>query len=775
MLGWKIRRLAIRSNNDTSCGYICREASRSWLFFTFFSKSLKRRLNALLRAVILAICRVRFFADLMLGIKIRFGAANIEIPNEIGADGARIRQWVFRTLFGKRVLYCAANEEPIMNRSLWWIFTVGWAALAVNGWAQRPANWCAIEEKTQELLTQDPHVMERVAEYVRQRPQLPAPEGTVRIIPVVVHVLHDGDPDYISDEKIEEAIDRLNLDFRARNSDTNIVRAPFKHLIADMEIEFRLARRDYRGYCTNGIVREYNTATNGGSDRDIKKNYWPTNKYLNIYVVKSIGNRSGGTVLGYAYYPQTAAGQRHDGVVIRADEMHGFSRTLTHEVGHYLGLAHTFEGGCSLAGDGIDDTPPVADPNWGCPWSRNSCSIDSPDLPDMIENYMDYSDCQALFTHGQKQRVDALFPTYRAELSSQANLQLAGVFDDNYTCRPLPRFEPERSVVCSGEPIQIYNRSLYKGTPSFQWELNGATPSTSSDKEPTVTYSQPGVYPISLTITQNGETSERTNARAVTVVPDQPVVTGPWMHQIAPVMPEWMFVTNANGNRWEVTSKAAFSGTHSIFFHNFRKGTDGEQVDLLLPPVDMTALDAPILRFKYAHARRDAKTQDLLMVYASPDCGKTWHLRWFGGGSRIASIGGVYLRDFYPKKADEWDSVEVNLGAYSNTSHLLVRLSFRSGKQNNIFVDDIQFGRSPTIISGLGGRPDAGWNVTVRNRTVYVEGGRRIPRIEVFSADGRLVERLRARSVALDRHPAGIYWVRISDRGRTIVQRIALQ
>ncbi len=647
------------------------------------------------------------------------------------------------------------------------------AILSIPLRAQVP--WCATDEKNEAILVTNPEVIQQVADYVSGLPKVTLPENSVRVIPVVVHVLHDGDPYYISDQDIIDAIDRLNQDFRAMNSDTSIVRPVFKPLIADMQFEFRLAGRDYRGYCTNGIVREYNSATNNGSDNAIKRRYWPTNRYLNIYVVKSIASSGGGTILGYAYYPQSAAGQRHDGVVIRASEMNGSSRTLTHEVGHYLGLAHTFQGGCSLAGDGVDDTPPVESPNWGCPWSTNSCSVDSPDLPDMIENYMDYSSCQALFTVGQKQRADNLYSIYRAPMSASENLQYTGVDGTTYTCRPLPRFVPEKEIACTDESIRLYNRSLYKGSPNFSWTMPGASPTTSSADSPLVSYANPGVYPITLSIIQDGTTEEWTDMQAITVVPGEAQVQGAWMHQIAPTMPEWMFLTNEEGRRWEITSQAAYSGTHSIYFRNFQTAYENEEVHLLLPPVDVTMLDVPQLKFKYAHARLNAQKQDMLIAYVSTDCGTTWRLRWFGSGPKIASIGGLYLRSYVPSSRSEWDSVTIDLSPYASAKHLLVRLTFRSGQQNNIFIDDIQFGATPTIISGVGNGTSATRGVLLQNKVLRVVGYRRLPIIELFSMDGRRIVQTRAHDIMLHSYPTGTYWVRITDREDVLLRKVIIR
>jgi hypothetical protein len=88
-------------------------------------------------------------------------------------------------------------------------------------------------------------------------------------------------------------------------------------------------------------------------------------------------------------------------------------KTLTHEAGHWVGLYHTFQGGCEGVGDGVDDTPAEASPASGCPVNRDTC----PDKPgmDMVNNYMDYSydKCLDSFSTGQINRLQDQMSTYR--------------------------------------------------------------------------------------------------------------------------------------------------------------------------------------------------------------------------------------------------------------------------------------------------------------------------------------------------------------------------
>jgi hypothetical protein len=258
-------------------------------------------------------------------------------------------------------------------------------------------------------------------------------------VPVVVHVIHNGDAigtgENITDAQVLSQITVLNQDFRRIAGTPGFNTNPVG---ADMEIEFVMALRSPSGGASNGIDR-VNTGVTQYANRTAvetmkQSTVWDTSKYLNMWTVRIGGGTANWNgLLGYAQFPSysslpgfgyntPATEALTDGVVMRftafgssaiAPGSYGApydkGRTVTHEIGHWAGLRHIWGDGqddCN-ATDFCEDTPPAANSNGGCP-TIDSC----PDgVLDMVENYMDYTNdlCMNIFTQDQKNRMTAVF------------------------------------------------------------------------------------------------------------------------------------------------------------------------------------------------------------------------------------------------------------------------------------------------------------------------------------------------------------------------------
>jgi PKD repeat protein len=231
---------------------------------------------------------------------------------------------------------------------------------------------CGMDHYMNELYKSDPQLKKDMDQFVQNIIESAKnkdgfyDDSTVFVIPIVFHVLHEYGAENITDAQIYDQVNILNRDYRLQNADTADVIPQYHHLLKDAKIEFRLARIDPQGNCTNGIEHIYTHLTNNADDYS-KLNQWPRSQYLNVWVSKSIG-LSGAA--GYAFYPSGVEGVDYfrDGVLI----LNGYigsigtsspytSRALTHEIGHYLGLAHTWgstnDPGVACGNDFVEDTP----------------------------------------------------------------------------------------------------------------------------------------------------------------------------------------------------------------------------------------------------------------------------------------------------------------------------------------------------------------------------------------------------------------------------------
>lgn len=254
-------------------------------------------------------------------------------------------------------------------------------------------------------------------------------------IQVVFHIIYNEEKQNIADSVIFSQLQILNNAFH--NTDSLNVRKEFRGVKGDAKIQFVLANTDPNGKPTHGINRiktwqkTFNTGDSLFMEEKVKfsntggVDAWNSDKYLNIWVCNLTPVQSGiNLILGYAYPPVNAKywdngfykEKNLQGVVIHYQviglnnpfKLLGYNtgiNTLVHEIGHYLGLKHIWADNPNCSEDDfLGDTPQASKPTYYCDFNKNSCLKGTPnDLPDMIENYMDYSPekCLQMFTQQQ--------------------------------------------------------------------------------------------------------------------------------------------------------------------------------------------------------------------------------------------------------------------------------------------------------------------------------------------------------------------------------------
>ncbi len=302
---------------------------------------------------------------------------------------------------------------------------------------------CASDSKAVENKELHEYIRLKAAEIKGKNLRFSALPEIIRI-PVVVHVIHNStsgniEGSNISDAQIYSQIDVLNEDYRRMAGtpgyNTNEVGA-------DMQIEFFLANIDPDGHPSTGINRVYSSrrSFNVLSETSTIANlsYWDANKYLNVWVT----TLSGG-YLGYAEFPIgnydgleiTDIDEKTDGVFIdhrafgrntgTVEGPYAFGRTTTHEIGHWLGLIHTW-GDARCGTDYCDDTPQAESSNNTVVCTPVYSSCRGTTTRNMIENYMDYTvdSCMNIFTQDQKARVRAILEISKRRQSLLANADI---------------------------------------------------------------------------------------------------------------------------------------------------------------------------------------------------------------------------------------------------------------------------------------------------------------------------------------------------------------
>ncbi len=587
-------------------------------------------------------------------------------------------------------------------------------------------NYCLTSEMVQKAFNDNPQLQvdfESFNQWIAENePEFTSGAEANYIIPVVVHIIHDNGMEYISDAQIADAIRILNEDFNKLNSDANQVVASFNSRVGNAGFEFRLAKKDPNGNCSNGITRTQSYLTYNADDKAKSLVYWPRNKYYNIWVVNSIESSGGGIIGGYAYLPGTAPSAATDGIILdnrytgsigTADGSNFNARVITHETGHFFGLLHPW--GFNACGSGcgddlVTDVPATSGSCNNCNLSQTTCgSLDN------VENFMDYALCSKMFTTGQASRMNTAINAssgQRNSLWQSANLIATGTQTGfNQNCAPIADFYADKTTACTGSALLLTDRTSNATPTSWSWSIsNGTQTLTSTDQNPYITFNSPGDYSVTLTVGSAGGTNSVTRQKAIRIVDvnadDQNWVYFDTFNNNPLNFGRWTATSTPNSPfGWESSSQVFYTWPNSLKVNN--NGSPlGKRYTLISPSYDFSAMNGNLrMSFRFAYAKRASSSDDRLLISISSNCGQTWTLRRTMTANELASSG-ITTADFIPATKSDWRTDSLTgtaLQPWANRTNVRLKFDFISGGGNHFYLDDINISGPLSIDNQLNG------------------------------------------------------------------------
>ncbi|MGC4056979.1 MAG: zinc-dependent metalloprotease [Chitinophagaceae bacterium] len=620
------------------------------------------------------------------------------------------------------------------------------------GWAAKAQISCGTDDLYRRLIKENPAISttelalnEAIKNAIEAEKKYGSLFKTTAVsldVPIVVHIIHDYGTDYLPDTVIFNAAAYWNKVYNKENEDTVDVLSNLKQYIGNPQINLHLATIDPNGNPTIGITRRQSYFADNGSDL-AKMDYWPSTKYLNIWFIAKMSSDHSGAA-AYAYYPSSAVYfPQYDGVIALASYVNT-DKTITHEIGHTMNLAHTWGStnnpGVACGDDDVDDTPPT--------YGHTSCLTsdlydtrcatgytdgsgiyhpNSTAAADTVntQNIMDYSYCSKMFTIGQAARMRAALTSSvagRNNLYSASNLAATGALAARPDLKPIPDFSIDKGLFtwggsttdrmvfsCEGSTtkFRFTNRSWNDTITGVTWAFSNGASVASSTSTGTIqnTFSTPGWVTVDMTATGNN-TGTSTISRKAVYIASNTAVTNTYAQYFTGEsdFANWpMFNYYGNNFKWEYSSTNGYpSGDGCIRFRSFDTRVNPERYsgiatgdfdDIYTPAFDLTTF-APgsstlnLNFFTAGAATSGIASGDSMQVFASTTCGDTW--------VRIAVLkyadiinNGVQTAEFAPTSVSNWKAQTVAIPAAQRTDKTFFRFRYWPAVGgNNMYMDN---------------------------------------------------------------------------------------
>jgi len=530
------------------------------------------------------------------------------------------------------------------------------------------------------------------------------------IIPVVFHIYYDStiyNGSTITTAEIDSILMETNRRLNLQSPETAFVVPYFQPVIGNISVELRRASLDTNGNCFNGII--YHNLVNGLNGPMVFPNYaFNPNHYLNVHINQAVNSFLPGA---FAYFPEPYSNpaNQNDGIIFRLSSLFN-GKTMVHEVGHFLGLLHTFGltnttgGGCG--NDFVSDTPPTN----GSPGDCNTATmICTPGVPENVQNHMDYSDdpCRIMFTAGQAGRVDGILNDLslsRKDIWQLPNLIATGV-DTIEQCNMFSGqiiYQPNGTQSCSvPEQFNFVLWSKYSNPDSVLWTTSEGIISNPENEEITITFGSQGAKLIGLTCYYGGTSYVYTKTIHVnTLTPNGLHLTSaiPYRESFENgfSFPDYhLKIQNNSGSPWQLRSGTGFN-SDSCLYIPIEAGTGIDTNTIVIGTFNLLNTSNPHLSFKISTSKNANTIDRKLILRGRSLCTGDQFLYKFDYDSLFA-LNNIST-NFFPSSDLEWKTIDVHLDPYfmSNYGRREMEFSvqlikyFEPGSvDENVFIDHI--------------------------------------------------------------------------------------